>query len=319
MPYHLLLDRLGDLSRGDQAIGTTYRGVGPAYVDKADRVGIQAHDILVPDVLRAKLEFVLPRKNRMLEELYAHTPLELEELLQRAATWRDRFGTAIVDQVPVVADVLDGDGSVLLEGQLGAMRDLDWGIYPFVTSSTTLAGGGTVGGGVPPGRIDHAIGVVKAYTTSVGAGPMPTELFDATGEELRERGAEYGATTGRARRVGWFDAVAVRYAHALNRFDSVAVTKLDVLDGFSMLKLCVAYDVDGRRYDTVPPTTLMARATPVYEELPGWSEPTSEAREWRELPSTARRYLERLEELIGVGARWVSVGPERERTLIRAA
>lgn len=315
MPYHLLLDRLGDEARGKQAIGTTHRGVGPAYVDKADRVGIQVGDLLEDDTLERKLELVLPQKNRILRELYDHPPFELDDLLFQARSWREQFGPNIVDQLPVVQEALAAKKAILLEGQLGALRDLDWGTYPFVTSSTTIAGGGGVGGGIPPTCIDRVIGVVKAYTSAVGAGPLPTELFDEPGERLRARGGEFGTTTGRPRRVGWFDAVATRYACLLNRFTGIAVTKLDVLDDFESLRICTAYTHSGRRYDTVPSTAILDRATPEYEVLPGWCAPTTKATGWSDLPPNARAYLERIETLVGAPVTIVSVGRGRDETI----
>jgi adenylosuccinate synthase len=316
MPYHLMLDRLGDEARGSQAIGTTRRGVGPAYVDKADRVGIQAGDVLDEATLECKLSLVLPQKNRLLTELYGQTALHQDDLLQRARTWRRRYGNLIVDQVPLVYDALQSDQRILLEGQLGAMRDLDWGTYPYVTSSTTIAGGGGVGGGVPPACICRVVGVVKAYTSAVGAGPLPTELHDEASEELRQRGAEFGATTGRPRRVGWFDAVAVRYACMLNRFTGIAVTKLDVLDGMPSLRICTAYRLGQERYVTVPRTAVLQRVEPEYEELPGWSQPTSHAKTWDDLPLAARDYLRRIEALAGAPVTIVSVGRGRDETIL---
>lgn len=316
MPYHLLLDRLGDEARGTSTIGTTRRGVGPAYVDKADRVGIQAADILEPPALRAKLELVVPQKNRLLADVYREKPFVVDTLLASAKEWADRFGQMIVDQVELVSEALDRDDRILLEGQLGALRDLDWGTYPYVTSSTTIAGGGAVGGGIPPMCIDRVVGVVKAYTTAVGMGPLPTELHDDMGTLLREQGKEYGATTGRPRRVGWFDAVATRYACRLNRFTAVAVTKLDVLDGLPSLKLCVAYRDGVKRYTTVPTTAVLERVTPEYEELEGWSESTAQAKTWDDLPRPAQAYITRLEELVGAPIKIVSVGQSREQTII---
>ncbi|MBV9280348.1 MAG: adenylosuccinate synthase [Chloroflexi bacterium] len=316
MPYHLMLDRLGDEARGAEAIGTTRRGVGPAYVDKADRVGIQVADLLDPPTLRRKLCLLLPQKNRLLSELYGEPALELGDLLDRAEGWRERYGGLIVDQVPLVQEALDKDRAILLEGQLGAMRDLDWGTYPFVTSSTTIAGGGAVGGGIPPTRIDRVVGVVKAYTTAVGAGPLPTELRGARAEDLRERGGEYGATTGRPRRVGWFDAVAVRFGHLLNRFSGIAVTKLDVLDGMPSLCICTAYRRGSERFHTVPTAAVLEQVEPEYEEIEGWSEPTSHATSWDDLPPAAQAYLRRIESLVGAPVRIVSVGRDREETII---
>lgn len=318
MPYHLLLDRLEDEARGSSTLGTTRRGIGPTYVDKAGRVGIQAGDILEPEIFERKLRNVLPSKNRLLQDIYGHPPMHLEDLLERAQEWRDRFGPMIVDQVGLVADALDGGLEVLLEGQLGALRDLDWGTYPFVTSSTVIAGGGAVGGGIPPICIDNVLGVVKAYTTAVGTGPVPTELHGAEAEDLRTRGQEFGATTGRPRRVGWFDAVATRYAHRLNRFSSIAVTKLDVLDGMSRLQVCTAYRRGAERYTTVPNTSILEQVVPEYEEIEGWNEPTTGVTTWDGLPPAARDYLRRIETLVGAPISMVSVGQSREQTIIRA-
>jgi adenylosuccinate synthase len=314
MPYHLLLDRLRDEARNTMSIGTTRRGIGPTYADKADRVGIQAGDLLFPDVLRQKLALVLPRKNAELEA-FGHRPVECDELMDRAAGWWDFYAARLTDQVPLIDEALSCGRRILLEGQLGSMRDLDWGTYPYVTSSTTIAGGGGVGGGIPPAHITDVVGVVKAYTSAVGTGPLPTELRDEEGHELRERGAEYGATTGRPRRVGWFDAVAARYGRMLNGFTGIAVTKLDVLDGLPSIPICHAYSVDGVQYDTVPPTPLLERALPLYEEMPGWSGSTAGAGSWDELPAAAQRYLGRIEELVGAPISIVSVGPAREQTI----
>lgn len=315
MPYHVLLDRLQDEARGTNAIGTTRRGVGPAYVDKADRIGIQVGDLLDLSVVREKLRHLLPQKNEALER-YGHPSLRMEDMVARAESWREQYGHTIVDHVQLVTAYLEAGKLILLEGQLGALRDLDWGTYPYVTSSTTISGGGGVGGGIPPMRIGTVIGVVKAYTTAVGAGPLPTELHGAEAEDLRERGGEFGATTGRARRVGWFDAVAARYACLLNGFTSLAVTKLDILDGMQSLKVCTAYNVDGTMHTTIPANSLMDRAIPVYEEYPGWDASTSSAANWDELPTRARAYLERIEELVGAPIGIVSVGQARGETII---
>ncbi len=316
MPYHLLLDRLGDEARSSFVIGTTRRGVGPTYVDKADRVGIQVGDILDPRVLKRKLELVLPQKNRLLQEVYGQPPQDMEELLERAKGWSEQYQALIIDQVPLIAQALDAGRNILLEGQLGALRDLDWGTYPFVTSSTTVAGGGGVGGGVPPMCITQVMGVVKAYTTAVGEGPLPTELLDETGEALRLQGGEFGATTGRPRRIGWFDAVATRYGHYLNRFTGIAVTKLDVLDRMPTLRICTAYRDGDQHYDTVPSTSILERVIPEYEEMPGWNESTTGARLWNDLPAAAKAYLQRIETLVGAPVSMVSVGPAREQTII---
>lgn len=316
MPYHLLLDRLTDEGRGELALGTTRKGIGPAYADKAERTGIRAGDLLHSDRLGAALSVALPKHNAQLAR-FGHPPLQLEELEQRCRVWSQRFGHMIVDQVDVVGDALDRGKNILLEGQLGAMRDLDWGTYPYVTSSTTVSGGGGVGGGVPPRCIERVVGVVKAYTSAVGTGPVPAELMGEEGNALRERGREFGTTTGRPRRVGWFDAVAVRYAHRLNRFTDLAVTKLDVLDNLETLKVITAYSIGGREVRTVPDTADMEAAEPVYDEMPGWEQDTSNARTWNELPPNARRYVDRIEALVGARVTIVSVGPARHQTLYR--
>ncbi|MGH2444159.1 MAG: adenylosuccinate synthetase, partial [Chloroflexota bacterium] len=275
--------------------------------------------ILDERVLRDKLELVLPLKNRMLQDVYGEDPMSLESILSDLLAQQETFGSLIVDQVVLVAAALDANQRILLEGQLGALRDLDWGTYPFVTSSTTLAGGGGVGGGIPARFIDQVVGVVKAYTTAVGSGPLPTELHDESGECLRSRGKEFGATTGRPRRVGWFDAVAAHYACRLNGFTEVALTKLDVLDGLSSLPVCTAYLVDGERLTSVPTTPLLARALPEYEVMPGWKESTSGATTWNELPGAAKRYVQRIQELVGAPIGIVSVGQDRNQTLYSAA
>lgn len=315
MPYHLLLDRLSDEARGPSTIGTTRRGVGPAYVDKADRAGIQAGDLNDPGAFARKLDLVLPQKNRILVDIYQQPALDRTALLEQAAEWREKFADRIVDQVPLVAAALQADQQILLEGQLGALRDLDWGTYPYVTSSSTVSGGGATGGGIPPMHITEVIGVVKAYITAVGTGPLPTELVDGMGDALREKGGEYGATTGRPRRVGWFDAVATRYACLLNGFTEVAITKLDVLDGLPSLKVCTAYRVGSERFMSVPGTTQLERAIPEYEELEGWAQPTTGATCWDDLPPAARTYVRRIEELVGAPVSIVSVGQAREQTI----
>jgi adenylosuccinate synthase len=316
MPYHVMLDGLTDSARNSFVIGTTRRGVGPTYVDKADRVGIQAGDLLHPTVFEQKLRLVLPAKNRLLAETFGAEPVSVDQLLELASQWREQYGPLIVDQVDLVERALVRDDRILLEGQLGALRDLDWGTYPYVTSSTVIAGGGAVGGGIPPRFITQVIGVVKAYTSAVGEGPLPTELIGDTGNRIRTEGKEFGATTGRPRRIGWFDAVATRYAHRLNWFTGIAVTKLDVLDGEPLLKICTGYRVGDQCLQTVPITPEFEVAEPVYEELPGWKGSCAEARTWNDLPDGARRYLRRIEELVGASISYVSVGPARDQTVV---
>lgn len=312
LPYHRLLDGLEESARKGAKIGTTKRGIGPAYSDKAARSGVRMGDLLRPDYLRERLSASLPAKNRTLTE-YDQPPLELDALMNDLVVWGAALKDRIVDTLPIVQRAVKDRHNVLLEGQLGVMRDLDWGTYPFVTSSNPLVG--AAGAGLPPTAIDRVIGIVKAYSTAVGAGPFPTELEDEAGDKLRKHGAEYGATTGRPRRCGWYDAVAVRHAAWLNGFSSLAVTKLDVLDVFEELQVCTAYDLHGTRIDYVPDTPDMAEATPIYETWPGWMTSTADARRWDDLPKPARAYLHRIAELAGVPIEFVSVGPERDQLL----
>jgi len=319
MPYHLVLDRLEDEARGSGAIGTTRRGVGPAYVDKADRSGIRVGDLLFPDILKQKLTHALREKNALLRDRFHQAGFEIEELLRQCATWADRFEPIIVDHLDVVRHALAQDQRILAEGQLGALRDLDWGTYPFVTSSTTVAGGASIGGGIPPTRINRVVGVVKAYSTAVGAGPFPTELFDESGDRLREAGREYGATTGRPRRVGWFDAVAVRHAAYLGGFTEIAVTKLDVLDGLGHLKICDAYRFGNRQYSTIPGLPILDAVEPLYRDIPGWDGSSRGAETWTDLPAASRHYLEEIASSVNVPISMVSTGPERARTFAYSA
>ncbi len=317
MPYHRLLDGLREQARGGQAIGTTKRGIGPVYSHKAARMGIRLGELAYPDRVRERLRLVLPLVNRELEA-YGHSPLREEELMEKVLSWQKTLGERIVDIVPMVRKALEQDRRVLLEGQLGAMRDLDWGIYPYVTSSNPLSGYTTVGAGFPPHYVKHIIGVVKAYSTAVGRGPFPVELQDETGDRLREIGREYGATTGRPRRCGWLDTVALRYSAWLNGYTQIAVTKLDVLDTFDTLQVCVAYRLpDGSITQEMPDVPLLEHVEPVYETWPGWQTPTGEIRRWEDLPENARRYLKFIEEVTGAPVAYVSVGPEREQMIRR--
>lgn len=311
MPYHRQLDGLQEAARGSSAIGTTKRGIGPAYSDKAARWGLRLGDLHHPEWLRERLEQVVARKNLTLQH-YGQPPLDVDELYQRCMAWREKLGPRIVDTLPMIREAVEQGQNVLLEGQLGVMRDLDWGIYPYVTSSNPTAAYAGAGAGIPPTRINHIIGVVKAYSTCVGAGPFPVELFDETGHQIREIGGEYGATTGRPRRVGWFDAVAIGYAAWLNGFTELAITKLDVLDTLPELKICIGYRLGEQVLTQVPDTAVLEIVTPVYESWPGWQQPTTGCRSWDELPVNAQCYLRRIEELAGVPIGWVSVGAERE-------
>jgi adenylosuccinate synthase len=331
-PYHRLLDGAEEDRRereteGGEAMGTTRRGIGPVYADKHAYNGIRSGDLHHPDLLRQRLELVLPIKNRQLA-LYNLRQFNVDELMDQAATWRAQYQDRIVDTLPWVRDAVQSDQQILLEGQLGIGRDINWGIYPYTTSSSPTSGGACVGAGIPPRAIDQVIGVVKAYSTSVGGGPFPTELCDEYGTMLQEIGREFGATTGRPRRCGWFDGVAIGYASYINGFTGIAITKLDVLDPFDEIKLCTGYRLPGdpgggfdnrdrdRIIDYVPDTTTQALVEPVYETWPGWQTATSGCRAWDDLPQAARAYLGRIEELAGASIRFVSVGPERSQMVV---
>ncbi len=312
LPYHRQLDTLEERARGGKALGTTQRGIGPTYSDKAARWGLRVGELLRPDRLRDRLAVCLERKNPLIRSLGGE-PVNLEAMMERCLAWRDRLAPYIVDTVPLTRAALETDQTILLEGQLGVMRDLDWGAYPYVTSSNPLASYGPVGAGLPARAIDRVIGVVKAYVTAVGAGPLPTELHGEVGETLRRIGNEYGATTGRPRRCGWLDAVALKYAHWLNGFTDLVITKLDVLDGFPEIKICVAYRLpSGEETDHMPDPSTLDEVEPIYETWPGWQCETGSVRSWEDLPLAARRYVQRVEELVGVPVRWISVGKERE-------
>ncbi len=327
MPYHVLLDQLDERERGAAKIGTTSRGIGPAYVDKVARRGVRVVDLMEPDVFRARLDATLPRVRRLAagygDDEMADAVAEATDADRIADAYLpagERLRRHVMDGQALVDEALDAGERILLEGQLGTMRDIDWGIYPYVTSSSPIPGGASLGAGLPSVKIHRVLGVVKAYTTAVGAGPLPTELEDAEGERLRERGEEYGTSTGRPRRCGWYDAVAVRFSVRLAGYSSIALTKLDVLDGFDTIRIGVAYrdPTDGREWTTVPASTsVYERVEPVYEEVRGWRTDTTSARTWGELPPQARAYVQRLEELAGVPISHVSVGPERAQMIVR--
>jgi adenylosuccinate synthase len=316
MPYHILLDRLEEDSRGVDKIGATLRGIGPAYVDKYSRTGIRMADLLDVDTLRAKLAATLAQKNRMITQIYGESPLSLEEIHSEYAGYGQRLRAHIADTQSVLQEAYAGGKRILLEGAQAALLDVDFGTYPYVTSSSTVAGGAATGSGLPPRAIEHVMGVYKAYITRVGSGPMPTELLDELGARMREMGHEYGTTTGRPRRCGWFDAVAGRYVARINGLDSFAVMKLDVLDSFETIRICTGYRVGDRILDSVPANLDdMKLCEPVYEEWPGWMNPTSEVTSWDGLPENARRYLARLEELLETRLVMVSVGASRGETI----
>jgi adenylosuccinate synthase len=318
MPHHRALDRVVERYLGPARIGTTGRGIGPAYGDKVARTGIRVQDLLDPGILRQKLELVLREKNQVLAKVYNRRAIDLDSVVEEYLAYAQRLRSHIADTRAVLWEALDTGATVLMEGAQATMLDLDHGTYPFVTSSNPTTAGACVGTGIPPGRISQVIGVAKAYTTRVGSGPFPTELPGDAGEHLRKVGAEYGTTTGRARRCGWFDAVVARYAVRVNGITDLVVTKLDVLSGLERVPICVAYEIDGERVDTMPSTqTAFHHAVPVYQELDGWWEDITKARTEADLPANARRYLERIEQLCGAPVRVVGVGPGRDENVVR--
>ena len=316
-PYNRLMDQANERARGNDLIGTTGRGIGPTYADKMNRIGLRVQDLFHPQELRAKVEAALAPKNTVFKavDLPALDPAEVSDHL---LSFADRVRPMACDASLVVNDALDRGGTVLFEAGQATMLDIDHGTYPYVTSSNPTAGGALTGTGVGPTRIDRVVGVAKAYTTRVGEGPFPTELTDQVGEDLRARGGEFGATTGRPRRTGWFDAVVTRYAARVNGLTDICLTKLDVLSGYDTVPVCVAYEVDGARTEEMPlDQASFARAVPVYEELPGWSEDISGCRSFDELPEAARAYVDRLEEVSRCRIQSIGVGPGREATIVR--
>lgn len=312
--YHRLLDGLSETKLGDRKIGTTMRGIGPAYADKVSRIGIRGVELVDLGRLEALFRTQSARANAMLTA-HGCEALDVDAEWDQAKVAAERIAPLLSDTVLDVNRAAQSGRAVLFEGAQGTWLDVDFGTYPFVTSSNTTSGGACTGGGLPPSRIDHVIGVCKAYTTRVGEGPFPTELVDEMGEDLRIKGGEFGATTGRPRRCGWFDAVATRYAVMVNGADWLAVTKLDVLDELDTIRICVAYELDDRRITDMPSDLHdVCRAEPVYEEMPGWQTSTSEAKSWDELPAKAQRYLERLSGLVGGRIHMLSVGPKRAQT-----
>jgi adenylosuccinate synthase len=313
MPYHWELDKVTERRLGKNRLGTTKRGIGPTYADKAARVGLRVQDLLDPKIFSEKLEVVLKEKNLMLTRVYGRLPVDKKEIEAEYLAYGDRLRPYITDTISLVQGALDDGRSVLFEGAQATMLDLDHGTYPYVTSSNPVSGGACAGAGVGPRDIDRIIGVTKAYCTRVGSGPFPSEADPADGEVLVEVGAEYGVTTGRKRRTGWLDVVAARYAARLNTLTEMVVTKLDVLSSFDRVKICVAYSYKDARYDVFPEhQTIFNKCEAVYEELPGWGEDIGGARRAEDLPKEARAYLEAVEELVGTPITWVSVGPGRD-------
>lgn len=317
MPYHKAIDVAREEAKGKSRIGTTGRGIGPCYEDKVARVGIRACDLRDPHGLREKIETNLEEKNFCLTKLFGSEPLDPEPIVARYLSIADEISPFIIDVSAELDGAIKSGGNILFEGAQGCLLDVDHGTYPFVTSSNTIAANASIGAGIGPNKLDHIVGVVKAYTTRVGAGPFVSELIDEIGEYLQEKGQEFGATTGRRRRCGWFDLVVARYAARLNGLTHLAITKLDVLTGLDTLKLCIAYEHQGARLESIPPQlSTLNTCSPIYEEMEGWNEDITGARTLRELPKSARAYIRRIEEFIGAPVSIVSVGSGREETII---
>jgi adenylosuccinate synthase len=316
MPYHILLDGLEEESRGDRAIGTMHKGIGPAYTDKVTRIGIRAGDLLDKKEFLAKLTAVLEYKNTLITKVYNAEPLSLDDIYEQYCEYGERMKPYICDTTRVLADAAARNEAILLEGAQGFLLDPDFGTYPYATSSSPVAAGACLGSGISPSKLTHVIGVFKSYQTRVGAGPMPTELRDETGNKIREWANEYGTVSGRPRRCGWFDTVAARYSNRVNGFTSLAITRIDVLDKLPLLKICTGYELNGETTDNFPASIpRLEKCQPVYEEMPGWEKDTSTARKFEDLPPKAQKYIRRLEEIIGCPASIISVGRSREETI----
>jgi adenylosuccinate synthase len=316
MPYHTLLDGLEEKARGGASLGTTLRGVGPAYVDKVARIGIRVGDLLDREALLQRLRVVLEQKNAVITKIHEAPPLSLDDIYSDCCEYGQRLESHIRDTEAMVQEALRRNDFVLLEGAQGTLLDIDFGTYPYVTSSSPIAGGACTGAGLGPIRVDRMLGVFKTYTTRVGMGPMPTELKGDIGKLIRKKANEYGATTGRPRRCGWFDGVAGRFSVGVNGFTGVALTRLDMLDDFATINICTEYRVNGEGLQHFPSSSdLLEKCEPVYEELPGWKSPTSNIRRFDDLPREAQAYVNRLQEVIGCAVDFISVGPRREESI----
>jgi len=317
LPYHIALDNAREADLGSQKIGTTGRGIGPAYEDKAARRGVRLGDLFYWQQFASKLAEIMDYQNFLLQQYYRVEPVDFQKTLDEARVVAEELQPMVADIVPILHDLRESDKNILFEGAQGAMLDIDLGTYPFVTSSNTTAGGTAIGSGFGPRYLDYVLGITKAYATRVGAGPFPTELFGKTGRRLAQRGVEYGATTGRARRCGWFDAVALKHAVQINSVSGLCLTKLDVLDGLDQIKICTAYE-NSEGESCVPRfgSEYYSSIQPVYETLPGWSESTFGIQRLQDLPANARNYLTRIEEVTATPIDIISTGPDRTQTLM---
>ncbi|MFD5214059.1 adenylosuccinate synthase [Microbacterium sp. NPDC058345] len=316
--YHRTLDKVTERFLGKRNIGTTGRGIGPAYADKINRVGIRVQDLFDENILRQKVDGALDQKNHLLVKVFNRRAITCDEIVEELLSYAERLRPMVADTGHLLDEALQRGEVVVFEGGQATMLDVDHGTYPFVTSSSATAGGAATGSGVGPGRLDRIVGIVKAYTTRVGSGPFPTELLDEQGEWLRKTGFEYGTTTGRVRRTGWYDAPITRYATRVNGITDLVLTKLDILTGLDRIPVCVAYDVDGERFDEVPVNqTDFHHAKPIYEYFPGWSEDISTARSFDDLPQNAQDYVLALEEMSGTRLSVIGVGPERDEVIVR--
>jgi adenylosuccinate synthase len=317
-PYHVTIDKVSERFLGKRAIGTTGRGIGPTYGDKVGRLGIRVQDLFDESILRQKVEAALTQKNQLLSKVYNRAGIKAEEVVRELLSFTDRIRPMVSDTALELHKALEAGKTVLLEGGQGTLLDVDHGTYPFVTSSSPIAGGATIGSGIGPTKIDSVIGILKAYTTRVGAGPFPTELFDQWGEFLREKGFEFGTTTGRERRCGWFDAPVAKFATRINGLTDIFLTKLDVLTGIKEIPVCVAYDVDGVRMEEIPVSQSdFHHAKPIYEIFPGWDEDITTAKKFEDLPKNAQDYVQALEKLSGTRISAIGVGPDRNATIVR--
>lgn len=317
MPYDILQDVYQEEAKGANKVGTTKNGIGPTYMDKASRIGIRMCDLLEKDTFEEKLRFNLNEKNALFVNVYGKEALKFEDIFEKYWKFGQELKKYVTDTSVIVNDAIDNDDKVLFEGAQGVMLDIDQGTYPFVTSSNTVTGGIATGIGIGPSKVDTVIGICKAYTTRVGAGPFPTELLDETGNYIRETGHEYGTVTGRHRRVGWFDSVALRHSKRVAGIDALSLNLLDVFSGLKTVKIAVAYELDGQKIDYYPASLKeLERCKPIYEELPGWDEDITKVTKLEDLPENARHFLSRVSELVGVPLVTVSVGPDREQTIV---